>query len=258
MRFSFWQQNFTTTLCILDTPYTLSFLLVIMTMFGSSQEEVDFIEELRIHPCLWKNNDPHYGDKDKRQSAYDKMASMFFNGDTKKVLDGYRSIRTRFGRRLNKKNPSGTGAAPIEESDAWINSLSFLKPFMQVDRPTKPAVDSQRSQSTASSTQVKKKPKLSGEAEKEIAKYLKVIDEDDEDLVFGRNIGLQLKKFPDHQKDLAKMRIQQVLYEVKYPMPIPPPSPQFIPQAHPMDMQEIYHPTEQVTTLQLPSYTQMY
>ena len=38
----------------------------------------------------------------------------------------------------------------------------------------------------------------------------------DEDDLFGQCIGASLKKMPDQQKALAKMKIQQLLYEIQY------------------------------------------
>ena len=38
----------------------------------------------------------------------------------------------------------------------------------------------------------------------------------DEDDLFGQRIGATLKKMPEQQKALAKMKIQQVLYEIQY------------------------------------------
>lgn len=45
----------------------------------------------------------------------------------------------------------------------------------------------------------------------------------DEDELFGQSVGESLKKMSEQEKSLAKMRIQQTLYEVRYcttPWPI--------------------------------------
>lgn len=40
--------------------------------------------------------------------------------------------------------------------------------------------------------------------------------EDDEDVLFGRQIAAVLKRFSNHQKATAKLRIQQVLVETEF------------------------------------------
>ena len=40
--------------------------------------------------------------------------------------------------------------------------------------------------------------------------------ETDEDHLFGQSIGKQLKKLTEYQKSLAKIKIQQVLHEVRW------------------------------------------
>lgn len=57
------------------------------------------------------------------------------------------------------------------------------------------------------------------EIEKEILKELRkehAILPPDEDLLFGQSIGASLQTLLPQQKALAKMRIQQVLYDVQY------------------------------------------
>ena len=39
----------------------------------------------------------------------------------------------------------------------------------------------------------------------------------DEDDLFGQSVGASLKKMSDQHKALAKMKIQQLLYEIQYP-----------------------------------------
>lgn len=52
--------------------------------------------------------------------------------------------------------------------------------------------------------------------EREILKELKREEDMDEDLLFGSSIGATLKTFIPKKKALAKMRIQQVLYEIQF------------------------------------------
>lgn len=71
----------------------------------------------------------------------------------------------------------------------------------------------------------RKKPKssTSDDIEVEILKELRKGQSLDEDELFGQSVGATLKKMTDQQKALAKMKIQQVMYEIQY-CPVQPTS----------------------------------
>jgi hypothetical protein len=46
---------------------------------------------------------------------------------------------------------------------------------------------------------------------------------EDEDSLFGQSVAASLRKLDPQKKSLAKIRIQQTLYEIEFTMPVPVP-----------------------------------
>ena len=77
---------------------------------------------------------------------------------------------------------------------------------------------------------------LDREILKQLQKDVDATTEKDEDDLFGQSIGASLKKMAPQQKALAKMKIQQLLYEIQFnvqPSPVQP-SPYYPPSETPM------------------------
>lgn len=95
----------------------------------------EFIEEYKLHPCLWKIKSKEYSDRDLRNSAYEKLIEKLRpinpGANRNLVVNKINCLRTNFRKEFKKVScsvRSGKGLEEIYRPKLWYyEQMLFLK-----------------------------------------------------------------------------------------------------------------------------------
>lgn len=100
------------------------------TRYWSKELIRDFIEEYRLHPCLWKIKSKEYTNKNLKNQAYDKLVELCktcnVEANRDYVIKKIQSLRGSFRKEMKKvieSKRSGAGEEDIYSPTLWYYDL---------------------------------------------------------------------------------------------------------------------------------------
>ncbi|XP_028418946.1 uncharacterized protein LOC114544533 [Dendronephthya gigantea] len=183
-----------------------------------------FIEEIRKLGCLWNTSLSSYKDRNAKQNAW-KILSNIFNKDVEFLKTQLKYLKDNLKKCLDRRSKATKSGAAASN----FVTQSVLCPETSTPTSSKSIPASAPGKSKAETEIIANTPAKRSKSRAEMAfavdtmlvKTLKdmqepTVTDQDEDLLFCKSLVPILKKMPARQNRLAKIKINQLLFDIEF------------------------------------------
>ncbi|CAG5034947.1 unnamed protein product [Parnassius apollo] len=195
----------------------------------NNEKIINFIDAVRLHPCLWDNKSPDFKDRLLKKDEWTAIGLQFEISHNEAVKK-FKNLRTYFNneiKKLEKKQKSGSGA--FQESN-WFafKSLLFLKGTDEADSgletKTKSEVDTNADDTItfnpelpppSKSPSAKKKKPIEDDRCRDACEVMEAVKQkiSTKSLAFGEHVNQKLLTYSQYVRNQVEYKISSILYE---------------------------------------------